>query len=82
MTRRGASTRPCVVEKMTEFLRSATERHTREETVSRISELAERYAPTTQWFIDTMNAMFAIGGDVAGGIFRARTRTSTLNPNP
>ena len=53
-----------IVQKMTEFLRSATDRHTREETVSRISELAERYAPTTQWFIDTMNAMFAIGGDV------------------
>ena len=53
-----------IVEKMTEFLRSATDRHTREETVSRISELAERYAPNTQWFIDTMNAVFAIGGDV------------------
>ena len=50
---------------MTEFLRSATDRHTREETVSRISELAERYAPNTQWFIDTMNAVFAIGGDVS-----------------
>jgi AP-4 complex subunit epsilon-1 len=53
-----------IVEKMTEFLRSATDRHTREETVNRIGELAERYAPTTRWFIETMNTMFAIGGDV------------------
>ena len=53
-----------IVEKMTEFLRSASDRHTREETVHRIGELAERYAPTTRWFIETMNTIFAIGGDV------------------
>lgn len=53
-----------IVQKMTDFLKSTTDRHMREETVSRISELAERYAQTTQWFIDTMNTMFALGGDV------------------
>jgi AP-4 complex subunit epsilon-1 len=53
-----------VVEKMIEFLKTSTDKHVRESTAARIGELAERYAPTTQWFIDTMNAMFAIGGDV------------------
>ncbi len=53
-----------IVEKMVEFLEAATDAHTREETVGRIGELAERYAPNTRWFIDTMNTLFAIGGDV------------------
>ena len=53
-----------IVEKMMDFLRDATDHHLREETASRISELAERYAPSTQWFIDTMNALFEVGGDV------------------
>ena len=39
---------------------------TREETVHQTGELAERYAPTTRWFIETMNTIFAIGGDVVG----------------
>ena len=49
-----------IVEKMVEFLEAATDAHTREETVGRIGELAERYAPNTRWFIDTMNTLFAL----------------------
>ena len=53
-----------IVEKMLAFLADAQDAHLREETVTRIGTLAERYAPSTQWFIETMNEVFAIGGDV------------------
>ena len=53
-----------IVEKMLAFLADAQDAHLREETVTRIGTLAERYAPTTAWFITTMNEVFAIGGDV------------------
>ena len=53
-----------IVEKMMDFLRDATDHHLREETATRIGELAERYAPSTQWFITTMNVLFEVGGDV------------------
>ena len=53
-----------IVEKMLAFLADAHDAHLREETVTRIGALAERYAPNTAWFIATMNEVFAIGGDV------------------
>ena len=53
-----------IVEKMLAFLADAQDAHLREETVTRIGTLAERYAPSTKWFIATMNEVFAIGGDV------------------
>ena len=52
-----------IVEKMVEFLEAATDAHTREETVGRIGD-SRSCAPNTRWFIDTMNTLFAIGGDV------------------
>ena len=33
-----------------------------EETCARVAELAERYAPSNEWFIATMNAVFELGG--------------------
>jgi AP-4 complex subunit epsilon-1 len=33
-----------------------------EETCARVAELAERYAPSNEWFIGTMNAVFELGG--------------------
>ncbi len=44
-----------IAEKLLEYLRSATDDGQKAEVAQRIGELAERFAPDTQWFIDTMN---------------------------
>jgi len=53
-----------IVERMTEYLRTASNEDSKKETVTRIVELAERYAPSSAWFISTMNAMFEQAGDL------------------
>jgi len=44
-----------IVEKMIDYLRGVTDDVAKADVVHRIGDLAERYAPDTQWFIDTMN---------------------------
>lgn len=64
-----------IVEKMIEYLRSCGDEVAKADAVQRISDLSERYAPDTLWFIDTMNQVFELGGDavpsaMAGGLSR------------
>ena len=40
---------------MIDYLRGVTDDVAKSDVVHRIGDLAERYAPDTQWFIDTMN---------------------------
>ena len=40
---------------MIEYLRTASDNVQKADVVKRLAELAERFAPDTQWFIDTMN---------------------------
>ncbi len=40
---------------MVDYLRTTNDEVTKTEVVKRIGELAERFAPDTQWFLDTMN---------------------------
>lgn len=53
-----------IVSKLIEYLQNtvATDELVRAELVSRINELAERYAPNNHWYIDTMNIMLQLGG--------------------
>ena len=44
-----------IVDKMVDYLRNTSDEVTKTEVVKRIGELAERFAPDTQWFLDTMN---------------------------
>jgi AP-4 complex subunit epsilon-1 len=44
-----------IVERMVDFLRGCTDAHVKRDTVSRVIELAERYAPSNQWFVATVN---------------------------
>ena len=44
-----------ITEKLLDYLHSATDDSQKAEVAQRIGELAERFAPDTQWFIDTMN---------------------------
>ena len=44
-----------IVEKMLDYLRTSGDEMQKADVAKRIGELAERFAPDTQWFIDTMN---------------------------
>lgn len=44
-----------IAEKLLDYLRTATDEGQKAEVAKRIGELAERFAPDAQWFIDTMN---------------------------
>ena len=44
---------------MVDYLRTTNDEVTKTEVVKRIGELAERFAPDTQWFLDTMNQVCA-----------------------
>jgi len=47
--------RQVIVEKMLDHLRSTSDEVQKADVAKRVGELAERFAPDTQWFIDTMN---------------------------
>nr|XP_009679902.1 PREDICTED: AP-4 complex subunit epsilon-1 [Struthio camelus australis] len=54
-----------IVQKMLDYLKQSKEEYTIISLVGKIAELAEKYAPDNEWFIQTMNAVFSVGGDVA-----------------
>ncbi|OCT86938.1 AP-4 complex subunit epsilon-1 [Xenopus laevis] len=53
-----------IVQKMLEYLKQSKDECTIIALVGKIADLAEKYAPNNQWFIQTMNVVFSIGGDV------------------
>lgn len=53
-----------IVEKMLEFLRISKDDYTTIDLVGKVAELAEKYAPDNEWFIETMNTVFSLGGDM------------------
>uniref|UniRef100_A0A3P8U3W4 Adaptor related protein complex 4 subunit epsilon 1 n=1 Tax=Amphiprion percula TaxID=161767 RepID=A0A3P8U3W4_AMPPE len=53
-----------IVEKMLEFLRISKDDHTTIDLVGKVAELAEKYSPDNEWFIETMNTVFSVGGDM------------------
>eukprot|EP01087_Luapelamoeba_hula_P021168 TRINITY_DN7349_c0_g1_i1.p1 TRINITY_DN7349_c0_g1~~TRINITY_DN7349_c0_g1_i1.p1 ORF type:complete len:1259 (-),score=225.82 TRINITY_DN7349_c0_g1_i1:38-3778(-) len=53
-----------VVERLIDHLNRCPDSHLRQELVSRITLLAERYAPNNGWFIDTMISVFELGGNL------------------
>ncbi|RHY08872.1 hypothetical protein DYB37_000512, partial [Aphanomyces astaci] len=53
-----------IVAKLTTFLREATDVFLRTELVSRITQCAERFAPSNAWYIQTMTNVFELGGDL------------------
>ncbi|XP_068954145.1 AP-4 complex subunit epsilon-1 isoform X1 [Petaurus breviceps papuanus] len=53
-----------IVQKMLEYLQQSKEEYIIISLVGKIAELAEKYAPDNEWFIQTMNAVFSVGGDV------------------
>ncbi|XP_034540967.1 AP-4 complex subunit epsilon-1 [Notolabrus celidotus] len=53
-----------IVEKMLEFLRINKDDYTTTDLVGKVAELAEKYAPDNEWFIETMNTVFSVGGEM------------------
>jgi AP-4 complex subunit epsilon-1 len=53
-----------IVDKLTTFLRATTDIYLRTELVTRINQLAEKFAPNNAWYITTMNTLFELGGEL------------------
>ncbi|KAM3869685.1 AP-4 complex subunit epsilon-1 [Diretmus argenteus] len=53
-----------IVEKMLEFLRLSEDDYTTIDLVGKVAELAEKYPFDNGWFIETMNTVFLLGGDM------------------
>ncbi|KAL5469365.1 hypothetical protein EMCRGX_G030615 [Ephydatia muelleri] len=51
-----------ISEKLISYLRTTTDDYIRADLVSKITQLAERFAPDNLWFIQTMNSVFELGG--------------------
>merc|ERR1719210_2750320 len=49
---------------MTSFLRTSVDAHLRRELVQRVTSLAERFAPNNEWYVNTMNQVFELGGEL------------------
>lgn len=53
-----------IVDRMIDYMISITDNHYKAEIASQCVELAEQFAPSNQWFIQTMNKVFEHAGDL------------------
>ncbi|ONK72556.1 uncharacterized protein A4U43_C04F20650 [Asparagus officinalis] len=53
-----------IVDRMIDYMISINDNHYKTEIASRCVELAEQFAPSNQWFIQTMNKVFEHAGDL------------------
>mmetsp|Transcript_47898 Transcript_47898/g.89251 ORF Transcript_47898/g.89251 Transcript_47898/m.89251 type:complete len:978 (-) Transcript_47898:454-3387(-) len=53
-----------IVDKMVAFLKTTSDPHVKEDTVTKVISLAERYAPSNQWFVRTVNDVLETAGDL------------------
>lgn len=57
-----------IVAKLTQYLQTTTDQYLRAELVSRINQLAEKFAPSNEWFITTINNVFELSGAVTTSV--------------
>ena len=55
-----------ITEKLIGYLRQTRDEYIRADLVSKVTQLAERFAPDNIWFIQTMNAIFELGEEREG----------------
>ncbi|KAK1306689.1 AP-4 complex subunit epsilon [Acorus calamus] len=53
-----------IVDRMIDYMINISDNHYKTEIASRCVELAEQFAPSNQWFIQTMNRVFEHAGDL------------------
>ncbi len=53
-----------VMQKLIAYLRTAVDTYVRTELVSRITQIAENFAPDNAWYIENMNRVFELGGEL------------------
>lgn len=53
-----------IVERMIQYMRGVQDVHTKTEITAQIVELAERFAPTNIWYLQTMNSVFELSGEL------------------
>ncbi|CAM6074271.1 unnamed protein product [Sphagnum tenellum] len=53
-----------IVENMITYMQTLNDTHNKTEIAGRVIELAERFTPSNQWFIQTMNQVFELAGDL------------------
>ncbi|KAL8195896.1 hypothetical protein R6Q57_025386 [Mikania cordata] len=53
-----------IVDRMIDYMININDNHYKTETASRCVELAEQFAPSNHWFIQTMNKVFQHAGDL------------------
>ncbi len=53
-----------IVDRLLKFLATASDPYLRTDLITRLSHLAEKYAPDTEWYINTMTKVFELGGDL------------------
>lgn len=53
-----------IVQKMLEYLKESKDEYAIIALVGKIADLAEKYSPNNQWFVETMNTVLSIGGDM------------------
>ena len=50
-----------ISDRLIEYLRQTSDEYIQSDLVAKITQLAERFAPSNQWFLQTMNAIFEHG---------------------
>ena len=53
-----------IVGRMLDFVRGCGDAVVKADTVAKVAELAERYAPSSAWFMATMSTLFEMEGDL------------------
>jgi len=53
-----------ILENMITYMQTLNDAHNKTEIAGQVIELAERFAPSNQWFIQTMNQVFELAGDL------------------
>jgi len=53
-----------ITDKLLQFLRTTSDEYLRRDLVTRIAQIAERYAPSNSWYVQAVTALFDIAGDL------------------
>lgn len=53
-----------IVDRLLKFLETSTDNYLRRDLVARLAQLAEKFAPDTEWYVQTMTTVLELGGDL------------------